>query len=53
MKDCRKEEAPYENVPNSAQLSREKGDPILALRGVGKDVWNDEEPDAYVRRLRW
>lgn len=27
-------------------------DPILALRGVGKEVWSDEAPDAYVQRLR-
>src|SRR5262245_39300524 len=28
------------------------GDSILGLRGLGKDIWADEEPDAYVRRLR-
>jgi len=27
-------------------------DPILALRGLGKDIWQDEDADAYVRRLR-
>lgn len=27
-------------------------DPVLALRGLGKDIWRDEHPDAYVRRLR-
>lgn len=27
-------------------------DPILALRGHGKEVWSDEEPDAYVARMR-
>jgi hypothetical protein len=27
-------------------------DPILALRGVGKELWRDEKADAYVRRLR-
>ena len=27
-------------------------DPILALRGLGKEVWAGEDPDAYVRRLR-
>ena len=30
----------------------ERGDPILALRGLGKDLWADEAPDVYVRRLR-
>jgi hypothetical protein len=27
-------------------------DSILALRGVGKEMWADEDPDEYVRRLR-
>ncbi len=27
-------------------------DPILGLRGAGKDVWEGEDPDAYVARLR-
>jgi hypothetical protein len=27
-------------------------DPILGLRGLGKEIWRDEEPDQYVRRLR-
>ena len=27
-------------------------DPILALRGLGKEIWADEDPDEYVRRLR-
>ena len=27
-------------------------DPILALRGLGKEIWVDEDPDAYVHRLR-
>ena len=27
-------------------------DPILALRGVGRELWADEEADAYVSRLR-
>ena len=27
-------------------------DPILALRGVGGALWDDEEADAYVARLR-
>jgi hypothetical protein len=27
-------------------------DPILALRGLGKEMWSGEEPDAYVERLR-
>ena len=27
-------------------------DPILALRGLGRKVWADEDADAYVRRQR-
>lgn len=27
-------------------------DPILGLRGLGKELWRGEQPDAYVRRLR-
>jgi hypothetical protein len=29
-----------------------KNDPLLALRGSGKDIWADEHADDYVRRLR-
>jgi hypothetical protein len=27
-------------------------DPILGLRGLGKDIWAGEEPDKYVSRVR-
>ena len=27
-------------------------DPVLSLRGLGKELWADEDADAYVRRLR-
>ena len=27
-------------------------DPLLALRGSGKDIWSDEHADEYVQRLR-
>jgi len=30
----------------------ERGDPLLALRGAGADLWRGEAADAYVRRLR-
>jgi len=29
-----------------------KHDPLLALRGSGKELWADEHADEYVRRLR-
>jgi hypothetical protein len=31
---------------------RIKDDPLLALRGSGKELWADEHADEYVRRLR-
>ena len=27
-------------------------DPILGLLGLGKEIWMNEDADAYVRRLR-
>lgn len=27
-------------------------DPLLAMKGMWKGLWQDEKPDAYVRRLR-
>lgn len=29
-----------------------ENDPILALRGVGAEIWKDEDPDEYIRKLR-
>lgn len=40
-----------EYVPRGQTESRQL-DPILALRGLGKEIWKGEDPDAYVRRLR-
>ena len=31
---------------------RDASDPILALRGMGREIWADEDADAYVARLR-
>jgi hypothetical protein len=31
---------------------RIKNDPLLALRGSGKELWADEHADEYVRKLR-
>ena len=30
----------------------QSGDPVLALRGFGKEIWAGEDADAYVRRQR-
>ena len=38
-----------EYVPNG---ELQVTDPILSLHGLGKEIWADEEADAYVRRLR-
>ena len=27
-------------------------DPVLSLRGLGEEIWSDEDADAYVRRQR-
>jgi len=29
-----------------------RADPILKLRGLGKNIWAGENPDVYVRHLR-
>ena len=39
------------SIENSL-AERIKNDPILALSGLGKELWADESPDEYVRRLR-
>ena len=38
-----------------AEFSGENGrieDPVLALRGLGKEIWENEDADEYVRRQR-
>lgn len=37
---------------DAGQCARVASDPILALRGTGREIWADEDADAYVRRLR-
>jgi hypothetical protein len=41
---------------NESFVGRRKGskelDPILALRGLGKEIWVAERPDDYVKRVR-
>ena len=41
----------YESVYVAGE-SGAADDPILALRGLGREVWADEDADAYVRRQR-
>jgi hypothetical protein len=41
----------FQSSKTSAPAQAES-DPILDLRGVGRDLWGREHPDDYVRRLR-
>ena len=34
------------------QATQKEPDPLLALRGSGRELWADEHADAYVKRLR-
>ena len=36
----------------AAGVGKQAADPVLSLRGLGREVWADEEADAYVRRQR-
>src|SRR6202140_281841 len=42
----------YEDWSKDSVEDRIKNDPLLALRGSGKELWADEHADEYVRRLR-
>ena len=38
---------------NKTEISKNiDDDPLLSLRGYGKELWRDEHADEYVRRLR-
>jgi len=42
----------YRDWSASATSDSLKHDPLLALRGSGKQLWSGEHADDYVRRLR-
>lgn len=43
----------YENEFAKARPDRQaSSDPILSLLGLGSEIWQDEDPDEFVRRLR-
>lgn len=42
----------YRNWNQDSLEDRIKNDPLLALRGSGKELWAEEHADEYVRRLR-
>jgi hypothetical protein len=37
---------------SGAQRQQPVADPLLALRGTGRELWRDEPADEYVLRLR-
>jgi hypothetical protein len=44
-------------APNRLQVGGQEAskideDPLLSLRGSGRELWRDEHADEYVRRLR-
>ncbi len=42
----------YYNDYLRSSRKRDPNDSILALVGSGREIWRDEDPDTYVRRLR-
>jgi hypothetical protein len=42
----------FRNWKEDGVEKRIKNDPLLALRGSGKELWADEHADEYVRRIR-
>ena len=43
----------YENeYCANGKIMKEADDPILQMRGVGKEIWSGTDPDEYVRSLR-
>jgi len=42
----------YRDWSQDSIEERIKNDPLLALRGSGKELWADERADEYARRLR-
>lgn len=42
----------YSNWNQNNVEERIKNDPLLALRGSGREIWADEHADEYVRRIR-
>ena len=46
---CKDRIDPYHRASDT---DSNEADPILSLRGLGKNVWINEEADNYVKRLR-
>jgi hypothetical protein len=41
-----------ENQPKTQDVGKQEEDPILAMRGVGKEIWQEEDGDSFVARER-
>ncbi len=44
--------AAQEHVDKTEISKNIENDPLLSLRGSGRELWRDEHADEYVRRLR-
>jgi hypothetical protein len=42
----------YARVEKTETSKNIKNDPLLSLKGSGRELWRDEHADEYVRRLR-
>jgi hypothetical protein len=42
----------YQTVYLAKRSLRDEDDPILRLRGLGKEIWKGVDPDEYIRELR-
>ena len=41
-----------DNASDNPSDNPEDNDPILQMRGVGKEIWADTDADEYIRALR-
>jgi len=41
-----------DNASDKPSDNPEDNDPILQMRGVGKEIWADTDADEYIRALR-
>jgi hypothetical protein len=42
----------YRDEYNTVRANAIENDPLLKLRGTGKEIWANEHADEYIRRLR-
>ncbi len=52
-KSPKKLQAGVQKHVDKTEISKNiENDPLLSLRGSGRELWRDEHADEYVRRLR-